>query len=173
MHAIEHPCALSFPAKSLLSFLSWRRGNKVLLWCARTLKGGNFSSLFAQPSSHRHREGETALLDHGQWIPQPSFWHVSFCLWKTPSAGLQAVMSKDRLAPKAKRCPCQSADSWRALAPSPKWANILKLKPVLPKAAIQSLKHSCLLPWGDVTCPSWHRDWRGRVTSLVTLSINV
>lgn len=149
MYASKHPCALSFPAESLLCFLSWRGGNKGLLWCAQTLKGGSFSCLVAQPTSHRHREGDAVLLDRGQWILQSSFWQVSFCLWKTPSAGLQAVMSKDRLAPTAKQCPCQSADSWRASAASPKRANILKLKPVLPKAATQSLRCSRLLPWGS------------------------
>lgn len=147
MYANNPPYVLSFPAKSLLCFLSWRRRNKGLLGYAQTLQEGGFNCLFAQPTSHR--EGETLLLDHGQRILQSSFWHVSFCLWKTPSAGLQAVMSKDRLAPKAKRCPCQSADSWRALAASPKHAKVLKLKPALPKAAIQSLKRSCLLPWGS------------------------
>lgn len=76
-------------------------------------------------------------------------------------------MSKDRLARKAKRCPCQSADSWRALAASPKRANVLKLKPVLPKAATQSLRCSRLLLWGCHR-PSWHWNGRGHVTSLVT-----
>lgn len=145
---VNTPVLLAFLQRAWC-FLSWREGNKGLLWCAQTLKGGSFSCLVAQPPSHRHGEGDTVLLDHGQWILQSSFWQVSFCLWKTPSAGLQAVMSKDRLAPTAKQCPCQSADSWRASAASPKRANILKLKPVLPKAATQSLRCSCLLPWGS------------------------
>lgn len=151
-------------------FLPWRRGNKGWLGCAQTLCECGFSCLFAQPAPRW--EGGTLLLDRGQQIPPSSFWHVSFCLWKTPSAGLQNVMSKDRLAPGARRGPCQGADSWRASSAAPCMPTFGNQNQFSPKPPIQSLKRSHLLPWG-CRPPGLAQGLKGSVTLLVTLSYYV